>query len=148
MLLGRSILHTPELLFLDEPTSGIDPGSSEEVHRFINTIRNQGTTVFLTTHNMEEADLLCDEIAFINNGVIVAADSPKALKSRFGKNDIEISYIENGITKIKIFSMEEKNIFTKIGEIHQNGQVLSVHSKEATMKDVFLSVIDNSKGNQ
>lgn len=144
VLLARSILHSPELLFLDEPTSGLDPSSSRSVHKFIRTIRDNGTTVFLTTHYMEEADLLCDEIAFINKGKIVAVDTPKSFKSKFGKNDIEISYRDNNQEKTAIYSLKESDVFSKIAQIHGQHQILSVHSKEATMKDVFFNVVKNA----
>lgn len=143
VLLARSILHSPELLFLDEPTSGIDPGSAQEVHRFIRKIKNRGTTVFLTTHDMEEADSLCDEIAFINNGGIVEVDSPKSLKKRFGKSEVEIVYKENDEEKTMTFSMEESGVFSKIEKMHDLHQILAIHSKEATMKDVFLTITGN-----
>ncbi len=147
VLLGRSILHSPDLLFLDEPTSGLDPQSSHNVLEFIKTIRDRGTTVFLTTHYMEEADFLCDEVAFINHGKIVANDTPKSLKSRFGNNEIEVTYVDNKTEKNAIYSLEEDKVFLKIEEIHKDHKILSLHSKEATMKDVFLNLIGH-KGAQ
>ncbi|OUR96598.1 hypothetical protein A9Q84_09640 [Halobacteriovorax marinus] len=148
VLLARSILHSPKLLFLDEPTSGLDPSSAKEVLEFIHKIKELGTSVFLTTHNMEEADLLCDKIAFINKGSIVAVGTPKTLKDQFGNSDVEVTYRENGHEKTEIHSLEEKSIFHKISEIHQAHQILSIHSREATMNDVFLNIVEHSKEQQ
>lgn len=147
VLLARSILHSPKLLFLDEPTSGIDPASALEVHQFIKKMRQAGTTIFLTSHDMEEVDSLCDEIAFINNGEVVAKGSPKSLKKEFGKNEVEVSYFcEQKGEVCEKFSTEDNDVFIKIGNIHATKKVLSIHSQEATMKDVFLSIVKSQQG--
>lgn len=144
VLLGRAILHSPKVLFLDEPTSGLDPKSSMDVLEFIRELKRQGTTVFLTTHDMEDADSLCDKIAFINKGNIIAVDTPKALKDQFGNSEVEIHYNDNGVEKEEVFSLNDTDIFPQIAKIHESFQVLSIHSKEATMKDVFLKLIEES----
>ena len=147
VLLARSILHSPQLLFLDEPTGGIDPASALEVHNFIKQMKQLGTTIFLTSHDMEEVDSLCDEIAFINNGQLVAKGTPKSLKKEYGSNEVDISYInDQGLEVCETFSIEDEDVFSKIGNIHSKKKVLSIHSKEATMKDVFLSVIKKRQG--
>jgi len=79
---ARAILHKPKVLFLDEPTSALDPGSAEGIRQIVRTIANNGTTVFLTTHNMEEAVDLCDYVALINKGVIVEEGSPVEICQR------------------------------------------------------------------
>lgn len=146
VLLARSILHTPKLLFLDEPTSGIDPASALEVHRFIREMQNLGTTIFLTSHDMDEVDSLCDDVAILNRGQIVATGTPKSLKKEFGRSEIEICYIgDEGDEVREVFSMEEQNVFSKLGMIHSSKQILSIHSKEASLKDVFLSVIKSDQ---
>jgi len=145
VLLGRSILHSPEVLFLDEPTSGLDPHSSNIVHNFIRNIRDKGTTVFLTTHYMEEADILCDDIAFIYKGHIVAQGTPKVLKNKFGSSDVEVSFIEDGVEKTQTHSMDSEDTFSKISELHKKHKILSIHTKEATMKDVFLNLVAQSE---
>ncbi|MGQ9828647.1 MAG: ABC transporter ATP-binding protein [Roseiflexus sp.] len=83
--IARGLLTSPVLLLLDEPTTGLDPRSKHDVQRFILRMREEhGTTVFLTTHDMDEADLLCDRIAIIDNGRIVALDTPQGLKNSLG----------------------------------------------------------------
>src|SRR5439155_12097709 len=83
--IARGLLTSPVLLLLDEPTTGLDPRSKQDVQRFILHMRREhSTTVFLTTHDMDEADRLCDRIAIIDNGVIVALDTPERLKQMIG----------------------------------------------------------------
>jgi len=76
LALARAILYKPKLLILDEPTSALDPGTARGICKLLQTIREQGTTIFLTTHNMDEALKLCDRVALLNGGVIVAQGSP------------------------------------------------------------------------
>lgn len=80
--MARALISSPELLFLDEPTSGLDPAGAVLFRRIIEEERRKGTTVFLTTHNMLDADLLCDRVAFISNGAIAALDTPESLKEK------------------------------------------------------------------
>lgn len=87
VLIGRALLHKPDVLFLDEPTRGLDAHIARDIRRIILDLVKEGTTVFLTTHYMEEADQLSGRVAFLDNGRIVALDTPKNLKSRFGKNE-------------------------------------------------------------
>lgn len=84
LLIARAILHEPKVLFLDEPTRGLDPGVARQVRNLIADLSNQGITIFLTTHYMEEADRLCSRVAILDEGKIVALDSPDALKQRHG----------------------------------------------------------------
>lgn len=80
--LARAILHGPKVLFLDEPTSGLDPGTARGVHRLILRMRDGGATVFLTTHNMEEAVKLCDQVALLHKGIIVERGAPAEICRR------------------------------------------------------------------
>ena len=80
--MARALLNSPKLLFLDEPTSGLDPSGAVLFRKIIEEERGNGTTVFLTTHNMVDADLLCDRVAFILNGNIAALDTPQNLKEQ------------------------------------------------------------------
>ena len=82
LALARAILHKPKVLFLDEPTSGLDPLTARGIHRLITGLRDNGATVFLTTHNMEEAVKLCDRVALLNKGVIVEQGAPMELCQR------------------------------------------------------------------
>jgi len=76
LALARAILHEPKVLFLDEPTSGLDPATARGIHKLIHGLRDKGATVFLTTHNMEEAVSLCDQVALLHKGTIVEQGAP------------------------------------------------------------------------
>jgi ABC-2 type transport system ATP-binding protein len=84
LALARAILHEPKILFLDEPTSGLDPGTARGIHRLIQTLRDKGATVFLTTHNMDEAVKLCDNVALLHKGKIVEYGAPAEICTRYG----------------------------------------------------------------
>jgi ABC-2 type transport system ATP-binding protein len=84
LLIARALLHKPKVLFLDEPTRGLDPNVAREIRLFVASLAKQGVTVFLTTHYMEEADQLCDRVAILHRGRILAMDSPEVLKAERG----------------------------------------------------------------
>lgn len=87
LLIARALLHQPRVLFLDEPTRGLDPGVAREIRAIIADLAKGGVTIFLTTHYMEEADRLSDRVAIIHQGEIVAIDTPETLKATYGEND-------------------------------------------------------------
>ncbi len=85
LLIARALLHQPQVLFLDEPTKGLDPGVARDIRAIVQGLKSQGVTVFLTTHYMEEADRLCDRVAILQNGRIVALDTPQNLKQNINQ---------------------------------------------------------------
>ena len=87
LLIARALLHQPRVLFLDEPTRGLDPGVAREIRSIIAELAKGGVTVFLTTHYMEEADRLSDRVAILHQGKIVAIESPDNLKAKYGEDD-------------------------------------------------------------
>ena len=93
LLIARALLHDPEILFMDEPTRGLDPVIANQIRQLISQLAQDGRTIFLTTHYMEEADRLCDRVAIINHGRIVALDDPQKLKQNYGPT-LEDAYIE------------------------------------------------------
>ncbi len=82
LALARAILHNPKILFLDEPTNGLDPGTARGIHKLIQNLRDKGATVFLTTHNMEEATKLCNSVALLHKGQIVERGAPAEICER------------------------------------------------------------------
>jgi ABC-2 type transport system ATP-binding protein len=88
LLIARALLHRPKVLFLDEPTLGLDPNMAREIRVFIRRLAKQGVTVFLTTHYMEEADQLCGRVAILDHGRIAALDTPLNLKAEYGENQM------------------------------------------------------------
>lgn len=87
LLIARALLHKPKVLFLDEPTKGLDPNVARDIRAIITELAGQGMTIFLTTHYMEEADQLSDRVAIIDQGHIVAVDTPERLKTDYGADD-------------------------------------------------------------
>ena len=94
LVFARSLINKPKILFLDEPTSGLDPTTSRVIKEIIKEKKNEGITIFLTTHNMHIAEELCDKVAFIDNGRIRVTDSPKNLKIKYGEKLIKIEYLK------------------------------------------------------
>jgi ABC-2 type transport system ATP-binding protein len=93
LLLARALLHEPRLVILDEPTAGVDLELRQELWRYIRRLHSQGTTILLTTHYMEEAEALCEDIALIAGGRIVARDTATRLKERFEATSLEDVYL-------------------------------------------------------
>ncbi len=132
--MARTLISNPRLLFLDEPTSGLDPSGAVLFRRIIEEERKKGTTVFLTTHNMLDADLLCDRVAFITNGNIAALDMPKRLKEKNSSRCVRIAYLYQG-------SRREKTVETtelERGIFFPHDEVISIHSEEPTLEDMFI----------
>lgn len=98
LLIARALLHRPRVLFLDEPTKGLDPGVALDIRAIVQELKTQGVTVFLTTHYMEEADRLCDRVAILHHGRIVALDTPDRLKKRIGQENATLEDVYLSLT--------------------------------------------------
>ena len=137
---ARSMLNNPELWFLDEPTTGLDPAIAATIKDIIREQQKKGTTSFLTTHNMFIADELCDRVAFIIDGEIHLIDTPKNLKLQYGQKLIDIEYVEDDkVVKETLKTVDEKDK-KRIGEIVANYDIQTMHSKEATLEEIFIEV--------
>lgn len=132
--MARALISSPEILFLDEPTSGLDPAGAVLFRNIVEKEKEKGTTIFLTTHNMHDAELLCDRVAFIVDGEIVAIDSPDNFKALYKNEYIEINYIfENELNKKEITEEELKN-----GINFNYDKIVSIHSKEPDLENIFI----------
>ena len=132
MLLVRAIINKPQVLFLDEPTSGLDPSTSQSIHELIKELQSEGTTIFLTTHDMHEAIILCDKIVLLNKGQIVEAGTPSDLIQKY-----------NTAKRVKItYQSGEENYlsFSELGQVGQTDDILTIHSCEPTLEDVFIQL--------
>jgi fluoroquinolone transport system ATP-binding protein len=141
--LARALLHRPKLLFLDEPTTGLDPVSARMVKELIRAQRDAGSTVVLTTHNMALADELCDRVALIVDGQIAQIDAPRALRLKYGAPSLRVEYL-NGSLQTAEFPLEGLGRNAEFQRLLQETIVQTIHSREATLEDVFLSVTGRS----
>lgn len=140
-LIARGLIHRPKVFFLDEPTSALDPHSAIGIRTVIETLRDRGTTVFITTHYMEEANQLCDRIAIMNKGSIVAIDTPEALKLKFGQKKVKLTLagLNGGPTEELDLPMDF-SAGEKITACLKEGRIIKMHSQEATLEEVFLNL--------
>lgn len=134
LLIARAVLHKPKLLFLDEPTSSLDPGTVLEIHRLLKQLNEEGMTIFLTTHNMEEADKLCHRVGFLNEGNIVEIGNPQALKLKYAEDRIRV-ILKNGEREIVGKNPEGG---ARIKKWIDDGQLISIHSLEPNLEEIFL----------
>ncbi len=132
--MARALISSPRLLFLDEPTSGLDPSGAVLFRKIIEQERQKGTTVFVTTHNMTDADLLCDRVAFLSGGSLAALDTPKNLKEKNSSHQIVIDYLYEGQRKIR--TLDASELETGISFAHDG--IVSIHSQEPTLEDIFI----------
>lgn len=138
LMVARALVNRPEVLFLDEPTDGLDPVSSEAIREIILEEKEKGVAVFLTTHDMTEADKLSDRVAFINEGKIVALDTPDNLKHEHGKRVLKVRYRAGQELREEELPLENKRTGPRIQEILEGYQVLDMHTEEATLEDIFI----------
>ena len=136
---ARSLLHHPEVYFLDEPTIGLDPINARLIKDIILEKKSQGKTVFLTTHNMNVADELCDRIGLIDGGRIQVIDSPHNLKLQYGTRRVKVETVSDGKPEVQEFEMDglgENPTFLSV----LKDEILTIHSQEPTLEEVFIKV--------
>lgn len=134
--LARALLHEPELLFLDEPTSSLDPANSRHIHRGLQELNRKGTTIFLTTHDMQEAESLCHRVAFLNNGKVQLLDEPSKIQREYSDDTLTVE-LTGGEKRILKHGPEGAR---KMYEYMMNDQVVTINSNEPTLGDIFVDV--------
>jgi ABC-2 type transport system ATP-binding protein len=141
LMVARAMVSHPRILFLDEPTSGLDPASAQDIRRLIQAERDRGATIFLTTHDMVEADKLADRVAFMNQGRIVAFDTPHALKQRHGRRALraQVSSADGGLAEREV-RLDEPGTAEAVRRLFADEKVVTVHSAEATLEDIFIAL--------
>lgn len=137
---ARSIMHKPELLFLDEPTSGLDPVNAKMVKDIIKDLRNGGTTVFLTTHNMNDADSLCDHLALIDNGSLLISGTPADLKVQYGERKLKVTLNQSDSRIEEEFGLAGLGSNARFIELLNSENLETIHTCEASLEDVFIKV--------
>ncbi|MGT2650148.1 ABC transporter ATP-binding protein [Streptococcus troglodytae] len=132
MLLVRALIKNPKILFLDEPTSGLDPTMSRKIHQLLLQLKKSGTTIFLTTHDMQEASLLCDNLVLLNRGEIIEQGSPADLVKKYNRQKkIQVTYSDGSE---KIFFLKD------LSTIDHQDQIETLHTCEPTLEEIFLKL--------
>lgn len=137
LLIARSLLHRPQIIFLDEPTKGLDPIVGRDIRRLVQELSREGITVFLTTHYMEEADQLCNRVAFISAGRIVALGTPDNLKVAHGEKSLQVRLNDGQCLSIPLDGHDSAE---KVKQLVTSGQIRTLHSAEATLEEVFIQM--------
>jgi len=137
---ARSMLNNPELWFLDEPTTGLDPAIAATIKGIIREQNQQGVTVFLTTHNMYIADELCSRVAFIVDGEIKLIDSPKNLKLQHGQSVVAVEYGDDGKLVSETLSTVDAQSRRRLQDLIASQRIRTMHTKEATLEEIFIQV--------
>ena len=141
---ARALLNDPQLIFLDEPTVGLDPVSARRIRTLIREMKQAGRTVFLTTHDMTVADELCDRVAFIVNGEIRLVESPHDLKLAHGSRTVVMEYELDGRPGRREFPLDGLGADADFLALLREATVHTLHTQEATLEDVFLRVTGHS----
>lgn len=135
--LARALMSHPKILFLDEPTSGLDPVTTREMHAILTEQRQKGTTLFLTTHNMFEAESLCSRIALLSEGRIIEYGVPTDICRKYNHlNKLQIT-LKNGET---LLLENDRTSALRIKEYLENESIETIHSTEPTLETVFLEL--------
>jgi ABC-2 type transport system ATP-binding protein len=140
LLIARAVLHEPKVLFLDEPTRGLDPGVAREIRGF-RSLAEAGITVFLTTHYMEEADQLCDRVAILHEGRIIALDTPEKLKTIHGMRMVKAT---TGNGRTKIYNLDDPAEAKQLEEQKATDGEIKLSSEDVTLEQVFLKLTGRS----
>jgi ABC-2 type transport system ATP-binding protein len=160
--LARAMLHNPQLIFLDEPTVGIDPVGAREIHQLVKELVKRGTTILLTSHYMYEVEELCDRIAVVNHGRIVALDTPIGLKSRSSGDSVvaiqtrgdrfaleqelrmmnlAAASIHNSDEIISIHTKNPSRVLNALAPLLERNLITNIEVRNATLEDVYVQII-------
>ena len=133
----RAVMHNPDILFFDEPTAGLDPVNAQKIKRYIVKLKNEGKTIFVTTHDMTTADELCDRVSFIAGGEIRLTEKPSVLKNEHGKHTVKVE-LQNG--QATEFPVKDLGNNPKFLEFIKQNEILRINTQEATLEEVFIKV--------
>jgi len=136
----RALLNRPELLFLDEPTAGLDPGNARIMKDIILDLQKLGVTIFLTTHHMDDAGELCNRLAFMVEGTLPVIDSTQELRLRHGEKTVRVEYRADGEVYSDDFPIDHLGSNPVFSDILLNHEILTIHTQEASLEDIFIKV--------
>ena len=138
--LARALLNKPQVLFLDEPTTGLDPGNAKRIKEIILDFKKAGGTVFITTHLMGDVEELCDEVIFIASGKITEKANPRDLKLKYGKKEVKVEYSEGDLLKTKTFALEGLGVNQEFLELLKGKRIETIHTGETSLNEIFILV--------
>lgn len=141
---ARALLHDPEILFLDEPTTGLDPTTAAMMRQVIAQLKADGKTIILTTHNMHDADALCDKVGFLADGKMVLIDTPDALKLEYGERQVSLTVRDGDRAIDHSFPLDGLGQNQSFIDQLNAGVVETIHSQEASLDEVFQRVTGQS----
>ena len=131
MFLARALINKPQVLFLDEPTSGLDPTTSKKIHELLLDLKESGTTIFLTTHDMNEATLLCDRLSLLNRGHLIEYGTPSSIIQKYNhEKKVQLTFADETQTEITFEELGQKDL----------AQVVAIHSCEPTLEEIFIQL--------
>ena len=131
MLLARALINYPKVLFLDEPTSGLDPTTSKKIHKLLQELKERGTTIFLTTHDMNEATLLCDNLALLNKGDLIEQGSPSEIIQKYNtEKKVAVTYSDSTKKVVRFEDLQQEDY----------KKMMTIHSCEPTLEDIFIKL--------
>ena len=131
MLLARALINYPKVLFLDEPTSGLDPTTSKKIHKLLHELKERGTTIFLTTHDMNEATLLCDNLALLNKGDLIEQGSPSEIIQKYNtEKKVAVTYSDSTKKVVRFEDLQHEDY----------KKMMTIHSCEPTLEDIFIKL--------
>ena len=131
MFLARALINKPQVLFLDEPTSGLDPTTSKKIHELLLDLKEAGTTIFLTTHDMNEATLLCDRLSLLNRGHLIEYGTPSSIIQKYNhEKKVQLTFVDERQTEITFEALGQTDL----------AQVVAIHSCEPTLEEIFIQL--------
>lgn len=154
LMIARALLPSPQVLFLDEPTVGLDPHAARDIRSMVQALGESGVTIFLTTHYMEEASELCRRVAIVDEGRIVALDTPGALRDRLAGDTLEVTGLSAGGGDPWTVSLPKHpdEAVAFLSDLVRTGRLVSVQSTRVTLEDVFIALtgkrLDSPRGDR
>lgn len=136
----KALLNHPTMLFLDEPTAGLDPKNARIIKNLIKEYKEGGGTVILTTHLMNDVEELCDRVAFMAEGKVVEINSPKNLKIQHGQRVVDVEFEQNDSTRMESYNLDGLKEDDRFFDVVKNHRIITMHSKENTLDDIFIQL--------
>jgi fluoroquinolone transport system ATP-binding protein len=133
----RAIMHDPDILFFDEPTAGLDPINAIKIRNHIKSLKDRGKTIFITTHNMNTADELCDRVSFIADGELRITDRPETLKYNYGSNTVLVELHNGDQQEFQLDGLSKNGQFF---DYIRTSDIKRINTQEATLEEVFIEV--------